>query len=223
MSRPHSGSSDITGLSGPHCNRCRLEATAVGPQADCHPAVHSVDLARQGLDPNRMGGLASRLKHIDVMRLGPVVVLSCRCWEPEPPAHLDADSVRREPSTELWGQPFPGVTGGALELAFSTQELRSLCEAEAAAARHLGADGGAALKKRLADFRAASSVAELLELVGCHAKSVRGKDRLAIGLGGDNVIVFCPNHVQTPRSASGSVDWTKVSRIKILRIGGLDA
>ena len=115
------------------------------------------------------------------------------------------------------------MTGGVLELSFSTQELRSLCETEAVADRHLGAEGGAALRKRLADFRAASNGAELLELVGCHVRSALAKDQLVIDLVDGNVILFGPNHVQTPRSASRSVDWTKVSRIKILRIGRIDA
>jgi len=112
------------------------------------------------------------------------------------------------------------VTGGVLEFAFSTQGLRTLCETEAAADRQLGAECAAALRRRLADLRAASNVAEL---VAGHVRPGTAKDQLVIDLVDGAVIVLCANHVKTPRVASHEVDWAKVSRIKFLRIGRHDA
>lgn len=110
-----------------------------------------------------------------------------------------------------------------LELAFSTQELRTLCEGEAAADRRLGAATGAALRRRLADLRAAADMAEFMELVGDCAKRGPTKDQLVTDLVDGAILVLGPNHVNTPRTTSGGIDWSQVSRVKILRIGRSDA
>lgn len=110
-----------------------------------------------------------------------------------------------------------------MELAFSTEELRTLCEAEAAADRRLGPTGGTALRSRLADLRAASNVAELLALAGTRARQGAAKDQLMIDLVDDAVLLFGPNHMKTPRTTSRDVDWSQVSRVKILRVGRNDA
>jgi proteic killer suppression protein len=110
-----------------------------------------------------------------------------------------------------------------LELAFSTQELRTLCEAEAAADRRLGAAAGGALRKRLADLRAASNMAEFMKLVGGCATRGRNKDQIEVDLVEGAIVVLGPNHVKTPRTTPRGIDWSQVSRVKILRIGRSDA
>jgi toxin HigB-1 len=107
-----------------------------------------------------------------------------------------------------------------LELAFSTQALRTLCETEAAAERQFGAECAAVLRRRLADLRAAPGVADL---VAGRVRPGPAKDQLVIDLTDDIVIVFCANHSKTPRATSHEVDWAKVTRVKILRIGRHDA
>lgn len=110
-----------------------------------------------------------------------------------------------------------------MELAFSTRELRTLCEVEAAAGRRLGGAASAALRRRLADLRAASNVAELLELTGRAPQQGPQKDQLVIDLVDSAVLVLGPNHVKTPRTASRGVDWSQVFRVMIMRIGRSDA
>jgi proteic killer suppression protein len=145
----------------------------------------------------------------------------------DPSAGID-DALRSEtegvnPARTLGsGRVSKNATGGVLELAFSTQELRTLCEAEAAADRRLGASAGGALRRVLADLRAASQMAEFIELTGS-CPTGDSRDQLVIDLVDGAIVVLGPNHVKTPRTTSRGIDWSQVSRVKILRIGRSDA
>ena len=104
-----------------------------------------------------------------------------------------------------------------LELAFAQKSLRQLCEDEARAKRELGETVAEKLKRRLADLRAASSVEDL---VAGRPRKVKG-DRhphIAVHLCDRTCIIFCANHTKVQVLESGDVDWSKVSRIKILEI-----
>lgn len=110
----------------------------------------------------------------------------------------------------------PG-TADTLELAFKSKELRTICESEAHAKCNLGSKVAEALKHRLADLRAATSIVDL----------VAGRPRIADGGHSQQMIVdlcdgyritFCANHPNNPVTEHGKLDWTKVSRIKILGI-----
>jgi hypothetical protein len=103
-----------------------------------------------------------------------------------------------------------------LELAFSTKALRTVCENDAAAARALGANRASILRRRLADLRAARSVSDLV--VGDPRQTTGSKDNLEVEVGAGARLVLCANHSVIPRLESGNVDWSIVSRIKLLRI-----
>lgn len=120
-----------------------------------------------------------------------------------------------------WAKDLASVTESfivtELEFAFFTKSLRQICESEAIAKGALGERAAAKLKRRLADMRAAASVKEL---VAGRPREVEGGRRpcFAVDLCDGSHIVFCANHHTTPLLASGGVDWSKVSRVKILRI-----
>jgi hypothetical protein len=102
-----------------------------------------------------------------------------------------------------------------LELAFESKELRDICESEAESKRVLGDDVAEMLRHRLADLDAATSPKDLLA----------GRPRLAedgqsmiIDLCEGHRIVFTANHPDNPTTPGGDLDWTKVRRIRILRI-----
>ncbi|MDA1036205.1 MAG: hypothetical protein O3B65_04915 [Chloroflexi bacterium] len=77
-----------------------------------------------------------------------------------------------------------------------------------------------ALRGRLADLDAASSVSDLA--VG-HPRQVVGKiDAMAIDLAEGYQIVFCANHPKRPLTASGDLDWSKVGRVRTLDIVSAD-
>ncbi len=46
---------------------------------------------------------------------------------------------------------------------------------------------------------------------------------MAVDLGDSHQIVFKSNHPDCPMTRTGEVDWSRVSRIKILSIRGNDA
>jgi proteic killer suppression protein len=105
----------------------------------------------------------------------------------------------------------------ALELAFATKSLRQLCESEAEANRHLGVRVSEKLRRRLSDLRAATSVKDL---VASRPRELRGvrQPYLAVELCEGSRLVFGPNHTVMPVLESGDVDWSRVSRVRILRI-----
>ncbi len=104
-----------------------------------------------------------------------------------------------------------------LELAFANKPLRQLCENEAHAKRELSPTVAEILKHRLADLRAAVSVKDL---VAGKPRRLGGADHqhMAIDLCDGYRIVFSANHPNNPVVESGELDWSKVSRVKILRV-----
>lgn len=105
----------------------------------------------------------------------------------------------------------------ALEIAFAEKSNRLLCENEAIAERKLGKRVAEKLKRRLADLRAATCVKDIVvgkprELDGKHHQQIALEVCEGYGL------IFCANHIVNPLLESGGIDWSRVSRIKILRI-----
>jgi len=104
-----------------------------------------------------------------------------------------------------------------LELAFDTKPLRQICENEGKAKRKLGITVAEKLKRRLADLRAATVVGDIVA-GGPHEIEGTDHQHLEIDLSEGYRIVFCANHNVIPMLESGGVNWSRVSRIKILRI-----
>lgn len=104
-----------------------------------------------------------------------------------------------------------------VELAFATKSLRQLCETRAKADRHFGVAVAGKLRRRLSDLRAATTVNDL---VAGKPRELRHRSQpcLAVQLGEGARLVFGPNHPVMPVLPSGDVDWSNVTRVKILRI-----
>lgn len=104
-----------------------------------------------------------------------------------------------------------------MEIAFAKKSLRLLSESEDVAKRELGVKIAEKLMRRLADLRAATCVKDLV--VG-RPREIKGDLHayIAVDLCDSSHIVFCVNHNTTPLLKRGGVDWSKVGRIKILRI-----
>jgi plasmid maintenance system killer protein len=105
----------------------------------------------------------------------------------------------------------------ALDLAFDSRSLRTICEKEEETVREFGLSVAEVLKHRLADLRAAKSINDLV--VG-YPQVLDGTNnqQMAINLPDDYQVIFCANHPNNPVLENGFVDWSKVSRIKILQI-----
>ena len=104
-----------------------------------------------------------------------------------------------------------------LDLAFDKKSLRQLCERKSKAERDLPAGVARQLWARLADLHAASCVTDL---VAGRPRPLNGDNgrQMAVQLGQRRRLVFCANHNLVPATKLGGVDWSKVSRVKILRI-----
>lgn len=106
-----------------------------------------------------------------------------------------------------------------LEVAFRSKELRSTCESPARAKRELGDSAAAALRRYLADLEAVETVAELVEM-GLDFENCGSKVGLIrFGLSEGRHLYCEVNHQHVPMSGE-TVDWTKVSRLKVIHIGG---
>jgi hypothetical protein len=104
-----------------------------------------------------------------------------------------------------------------LELAFATEELRSVCEDAARAYEAHGQVVAETLIARLADLRAATHVLELPLAKVCVA-SQSDPDHVVIPLAEGKTLVICANHANPPRSPGGALAWERINRLKILRL-----
>lgn len=102
-----------------------------------------------------------------------------------------------------------------LELAFTTKELRAICEIAARAAETYAPPVAEALRHRLADLSAAPTVSDVI----AGRPQVRSDpDCMSVEFSENHRLVFRANHQKKPTRLDGAVDWAKVSRIKILCI-----
>ena len=105
----------------------------------------------------------------------------------------------------------------SMQLAFAEKSLRQLCESETAAVRKLGSQVANKLLGRLADLRACTYVSELAAGNPREVNHV-SPGRFTLDLADGNTLVFCANHPKNPILKTGGIDWSRVSRIKIIGI-----
>jgi hypothetical protein len=101
-------------------------------------------------------------------------------------------------------------------VAFETEKLRKICEDPDVAENGLGATAATFLRARLADIRASSTTDDLI--VGNPRFEGSAEEYLVIDLGGRGLMVWTPNHVTPKTDADGHTEWTRVTRIRLLRL-----
>lgn len=114
------------------------------------------------------------------------------------------------------GLLYPGRTGWAMELAFRTRTLRSICQDEEVAAAALDPVVLDHLRNRLADLLAASSIEELI--VGQPRVEDGDPPRLVVELGPSHQLICSPNHLKSSPTPGGDLDWRRVRRLQIIAI-----
>jgi hypothetical protein len=103
-----------------------------------------------------------------------------------------------------------------MELAFKTQRLRTVCEQHDVALKAFGPLGAGGLRTRLADLRAAASLADL---PASHHEIVEGDPpAIRFGLSGGLTVAAAINHAVTPRSSAGELDLARIRRALVLEI-----
>ena len=105
-----------------------------------------------------------------------------------------------------------------MEIGFATKKLEKLCVDAAHARKILGVDGAKKLRTRLAEIEAAQCVAEL---VAGHPHPLTGDmaGSFALRLDDGRRLVFQPQHDPLPLKTDESIDWERVSNVKISFIG----
>jgi hypothetical protein len=106
---------------------------------------------------------------------------------------------------------------GPMEVAFRTRALRDACASGELMEKRFGPEVASMLKRRLSDLRAATSV---FDLVLGDPKVVPGTcgRAMSVELCGGHRLVFRANHSKNPTLPDGTTDWSRVSRIQVLRI-----
>jgi proteic killer suppression protein len=107
---------------------------------------------------------------------------------------------------------------GPLDILFSKNEWKQLCEDERVAKRKLGAATAKKLRTRLADLRAASRVTDLIA-GRPHPLTADRAGQFAVDLAGGVRLVFEPSSDPPPAHDDGSIDWRQVTAVTIVFIG----
>lgn len=112
-----------------------------------------------------------------------------------------------------------------MEIAFASKQLRELFNDENSALAKLGPDLGGLILRRVADLDAASRAHQLFFFPWISSITAEdGSDIILIDLDDTHQIVCEPQipRNKTAETLNSRVDWTKVSRIKIIEIRSQD-
>lgn len=102
-------------------------------------------------------------------------------------------------------------------VSFETRDLLECCSSIEKAERLLGAPDAQLLVAVLADIEAFDSAGELINFFGNDA-SLAGDDSLSLPIGPNYRAAFLAVGARLSRLEDGSLDWTRVQRLKLLKI-----
>ncbi|GEQ96635.1 hypothetical protein JCM17844_02720 [Iodidimonas gelatinilytica] len=97
-----------------------------------------------------------------------------------------------------------------MEIAFTSKDIREICENRQVAVNNLGEDVTISLIKRLADIYAASNVYELI----AGDPEISG-NTCVIQLADNHRLSISPNHPRQHANPASLDSWINVSRVKI--------
>jgi hypothetical protein len=104
-----------------------------------------------------------------------------------------------------------------LVLSYESEKIRDICNKEVIARRFYPDNVVLMLTRRLADLRAASNLSDIL-VGNPRENSALPPGEYIIDLCDGFSLIFSSSHQITPILSTGTVNWSKVNRIKILRI-----
>lgn len=102
-------------------------------------------------------------------------------------------------------------------VAFETRGLREICEDDSVARKEFGPAIALHLRQRLADIRAATTIFDL-PLGNPRTEGETG-ELLIIDLGSISQMTWVVNHPKPHHIEGGLIDWGRVSRVRLIRIG----
>lgn len=101
-------------------------------------------------------------------------------------------------------------------IAFNTPTLRRLCEDNSVAVARFGEQVGASLRGRLADLRAAGTIADLL--VGRPRTRGPINRELTLDLAAGASSLWIANHTKPRVDDAGMVDWSQTTYVQLMKI-----
>lgn len=101
-------------------------------------------------------------------------------------------------------------------IAFNTLTLRRLCEDNSAAVARFGEQVGAGLRGRLADVRAAATIADLL--VGRPRTGGPSNRELTLDLASGASSLWIANHTKPRVDDAGMIDWSRTTYVQLMKI-----
>ncbi len=101
-------------------------------------------------------------------------------------------------------------------IAFKTPTLRRLCEDNSVAIAEFGEHVGAGLRGRVADLRAAETIADLV--VGSPRTGGPFNCELTLDLALGASTLWIANHTEPRLDHAGMVDWSRTTYIQLMKI-----
>ncbi len=108
----------------------------------------------------------------------------------------------------------------AMEINYRNQKLKKLVSNPRELTKDYGDDVSKAVAKRIKDMEASETLSEYMMCYSGKCKQLTGgrKGQFSVRLDRGVRLVFAPDEQETPRKPDGGLDWSKITKIKILEI-----
>ena len=106
-----------------------------------------------------------------------------------------------------------------MDVRFSTERLKKICESKAERVRRFGVPTATKLKTRLDDLDAAANLNDLRNLPG-HWEELTGdrKGEFSCRLAGALRLIVKPTKQPPPRKADGGLDWHAINSVTVIEV-----
>ena len=107
-----------------------------------------------------------------------------------------------------------------MEISFISRKVQKACNSEKEMRAMFGKPLAERLQARLAELTAAETLEEISRLppARCHELSQDREGQLAVVLVHPKRLIFEPDHNLVPQKPDGGLDWTQVTKIRIIEI-----
>lgn len=107
-----------------------------------------------------------------------------------------------------------------MDLSFANRKLARELADEKTIIRNYGADNGGRICRRLAQLMAADNLEtlRLLPQTCAHGLSGDRAGQISVDVRHPYRLLLAPDHDEIPRKPDGGLDWTRVTKVKILGI-----
>ena len=107
-----------------------------------------------------------------------------------------------------------------MELSFANRKLAKELADEKTILRSYGADNGRRICQRLAQLMAAPNLETLRTLpqMRAHELTADRAGQISVDVRHPYRLLLAPDHDEVPRKPDGGLDWTRVTKVKILGI-----